>query len=240
MDDNDKALEVLNNQQLMNEAEWRSYTQPIRDMIDEIISKHAEAPNESVFTRKGSGGKLFDYVRDGYFEEILNEYFPDWSFMIPHPPSFIGQLVYVSGRLILNFKGVRRIFDDTGEDKMKAQDDGSMVPGAVKSATTDCFKRCCHRALGAAQNVYNIQDLERKVNVQKIRDVLTYIEDTLGEPDDAIPSEHWEKLQSAHDYFREKAENLPTEDKGWKKLNEILDKFYTLKETVDAERTRRD
>lgn len=239
MDDNDKALDIVRNQRLMPDDEWQAYAQPIREKVAAIIEEYGDAPKEQVFTRIGSGGKFFDYVRDGFFEEILNKHFPDWSFMLPHPPSSIGQLVYVSGRLILNFNGVRRIFDDTGEDKMRTQDDGSMVPGAVKSATTDCFKRCCHRALGAAQNVYNKKDLERASNVQRVKNVIDYLEEALADPE-SISSEDYRRLESALEYFEESEANLPTTDKGWTELNQKIKSLANLKETVDAKRTRRD
>lgn len=235
MTEQDKSLQIPQNQQLMNEDEWIEYIRPIQQQIEEIIEKYGDASREWVFTRPGAGGKFFDYVRDGFFEEILNEYFPDWNFLITHT-GYIGQLIYVTGRLILNFKGVRRVFDDAGEDKVKLQDDGTMVPGAVKAAVTDCFKRCCHRALGAAENVYNKIDLERKANVQKVADVIKYIEEILGDPEPAISTDNFDKMQSAYEYFNDL--ELPTTEKGWEQLNITLKRFQILKEAVDAERRR--
>lgn len=235
MTEQDKSLQIPQNQQLMSEDKWIEYIRPIQQQIDEIREKYGEASKEWVFTRAGAGGKSFDYVRDGFFEEILNEHFPDWSFLITHT-GYIGQLIYVTGRLILNFKGVRRIFDDAGEDKVSLQDDGTMVPGAVKAAVTDCFKRCAHRALGAAENVYNQIDLKRKANVQKVTDAIKYTEEILGEPEPAISSDNYTRLQDAHEYFQ--GLELPTTDKGWEQLNITLKRFQILKEAVDAERRR--
>ena len=238
MPNDDKSLEILNSQQVMNQAEWTEYIKPIQETVAKIREKYGHAPDEYVFERIGSDGNMYEYVREEFFVEILNDHFPDWSFVIPHPPHFIGQLVYVSGRLVLNFRGVRRVFDDTGEDKIKLQKkDGSMVSGAIKSATTDVFKRCCHRALGAALNVYNKKDLERQANVQMVRDIIAYIEDALNDSE-LISSASYTKLEGSLEYFQDL--KLPKTDKGWNDLKKNLNKFKLFKEAVDAERTRKE
>lgn len=235
MQNEDESLQPLDKQEIMETTEWERISSAIREKVSKIREQYGDAPREQIYARPGTAGDLFDYVREEFFIEILNEHFPDWSFLITDV-GYIGQLVYVSGRLILNFKGIRRIFDDTGEDKAKLQKDSTMVPGAVKSATTDCFKRCCHRALGAAQNVYNIKDIERKVNVQSVKDVVTYCDEILDKPNEQLSSKHIENLRAARDYFSNKVENLPTYEKDWEKLLSNLDKFYKLKEAIDAER----
>jgi len=235
MIETDKSLQIPVNQQIMSEGEWDDYAGPIRYIASQIREKYGKAPNDYIYTRPGGKAGPLDYVREEFFTEILNEHFPDWSFLITDI-GHMGQLIYVAGRLILNFKGVRRVFDDTGEDKAQAQEDGTMVPGAVKSATTDCFKRCCHRALGAAQNVYNLKDIERKKNISRIKNAIEYIEEVLGEPEPAISSDNYSKLQQAHKYFLNL--ELPTTDEGWDILNNTLKRFQILKEAVDAERRR--
>lgn len=121
-------------------------------------------PNKFVKTRKGRGGKTFNYVEGKYVRNRLNQIFGwNWSFNVVDKFRE-GDEVVVQGRLvILNKKGEPIIVkEDFGcseiqylNDKQTKQktDKPVSIGNDYKAATTDALKRCAVQ-IGIASDVY--------------------------------------------------------------------------------------
>lgn len=180
MTDNDKSLEVLNSQQVVEKDEWDRTAQAIRDKMAEIEREFGEAPLKYIYTRPGAGGKKWRHVRPDFCEIALHKHLPGWSFIIDSVHTVSTSEGYPKpvkeavGRLIFIIEGVRRVVGDVGEKeveftyrkapkKTETEEDVYWlvaVPNQAKAAVSDCFKRCCIRALGIARNVYREKDNE--------------------------------------------------------------------------------
>lgn len=180
MPDETGLTELNENHQLVEKSEWDRIAQAIRDKMAEIEKEFGDAPPKYVRTRKGAGGKDWSYVRPDFCEIALHKHVPDWSYDKPnmmlvsekdgHPgPTFVA----ISG-ISFTIAGVRRFVGGVGEKQLEFtyRDTGRKdekgnpikviiaVPGAAKAADSDCFKRCCIRALRLARNVYKQMDDE--------------------------------------------------------------------------------
>lgn len=262
MSDEDKSLETLNNQQLMPKSEWDSISQTIRDKMVEVEVDFGDAPQKYIYTRKGAGNKDWSYVRADFFEDALHKHFPDWSIVYDSPQVFAEKenypkpVVVVNGRLTFTIEGVRRVVGDVGEKEVeftyrkapkKHESDEDVywlvtVPNQVTAAATNCFKRCCVRALRLARNVYREKDEEHyaqfKLNPADIQilenhqevlgrileratgndighteEFLQKIDDILREPDEATRYEVLDLLKESKNF-------QDTFTKNWRKENE--------------------
>ncbi len=194
MSDNDQSLEALNNQQVIEKEAWDLIADKIREKVKEIQAEFGEAPPKYVHKRKGAGGEDWDYVRPEFFETALDKHCPDWSFVIDRlyfmgpNEGFPKPIVFAAGKLMITIAGVRRIIGAVGEHEVKFSSQKSgrkdekgndimlivALTGAGKSAETDCFKRCCVRALRLAHNIYRGKDEERNISpedLQKLKDM---------------------------------------------------------------------
>lgn len=180
MENDDTLIEQPENTAVMEKTEWDRAAQSIRDKMAEIEKDFGEAPPKYIRTRKGAGGRDWSYVRPDFCEIALHKHLPDWS-VVYGDPQVIGPkegypkpVVYVSGKLTFTIAGVRRVVGGVGEKDVeftyrkapKKQevdpDEYWLVPvsGQAKAAESDCFKRCCIRALRLARNVYRQKDDE--------------------------------------------------------------------------------
>lgn len=160
--------------------QWEEFAQLIREKTEQIRQEFGDAPPSYVFRREGAGGDEWDYVREDFFEEALDKHCPDWSYGKPEvqvlgpPQGFPKPVVVVSNALSFTIAGIRRTVGAVGEKHVEftsqkgsaLNQDGkplqivTTVQGAAKSADTDCFKRCCVRALRLASNIYRKKDAE--------------------------------------------------------------------------------
>jgi len=133
-----------------------------------ITSK--EVPKKYIKKRAAKGGGTWKYAKADYFEDMLNEYFPGWSFDTQEP-KIVGRegsgFVYVTCKLAVNDEGTIRLISDVGGAQIKYYGEGHKnagdyldLPNDVKAAITDGFKRCCYR-LGFARDLkYDPADLD--------------------------------------------------------------------------------
>lgn len=176
----DKSLEILNDQQIIEKADWDKTAQAIRDKQAEIEEEFGEAPLKYIRTRTGAGNKKWSFVRPDFCEIALHKHLPDWSFIIDNVftasanEGYPKPVAVTIGKLTFTIAGVRRVVGDVGEKEVeftyrrapkKSETEEDVywlvaVPNQFKASASDCFKRCCIRALRLARNVYRQKDDE--------------------------------------------------------------------------------
>lgn len=111
--------------------------------------------------RSGPGGKMMDFVDEGYMRQVLNDNFPIWnweviSYEIFGPPQ-MPDYVCVHGRLTINDNGAERYFDALAANQVKYMRDTSVtvdLGNDMKSANTQAFKLACNRLCNISDDVY--------------------------------------------------------------------------------------
>lgn len=129
-----------------------------REVMLAIIT--GKTPERFIRTRKGTGGKTFDYVPKGYFERALNMMFGlnGWNSTVKE--IITREKKDSKGRTITDIAVVVRLeYYINGQMNYKEQGGaGEAFPenafgDALKSAITDGLKKCCSQ-LGIAGDVY--------------------------------------------------------------------------------------
>jgi hypothetical protein len=132
---------------------------------DQLLRIVQKTPPKYIYTRKGRGGMMFDYVKGSYVKKMLNFTFGFmWDFTIVDKGREDNQ-VWVQGRLsIRNKKGeVMIIKEQFGRADIKFLR-GTKTPvdygNDLKAAATDSLKKCASE-LGIASDVYSKEEDNR-------------------------------------------------------------------------------
>lgn len=138
-----------------------------------------KTPQQYVHTRPAKGGGTWDYVTGGYVKKCLNLMFGwDWSFEVIDEKILYGEAI-VKGKLTCRSNGkeiVKMQFGNkdimyrkqTPEEISKGLERIPLSIGNdLKSATTDCLKKCASE-IGIASDIYNKEDFkEVRVGTEK-------------------------------------------------------------------------
>jgi hypothetical protein len=128
-----------------------------------------KTPAQYVHQRPAKGGGVWDYVTGGYVKKCLNLMFGwDWDFEILDEKILYGEAI-VKGKLTCRSNGKTIIKTQFGNKDIvfKKQTADEIAKGAeriplsigndLKSATTDCLKKCASE-IGLASDIYNKED----------------------------------------------------------------------------------
>tara|TARA_R100000458_G_scaffold42263_1_gene40101 strand:+ start:762 stop:1373 length:612 start_codon:yes stop_codon:yes gene_type:complete len=100
----------------------------------------------------------FDYVDEGYMRQIMNDFYPVWSWtIISWSTNFEEGQVEVHGRLTIVDEGFERNFDSVASHRiMRKRDSGQLVDlgNDMKSANTEAFKVAANRLCNVSDDVY--------------------------------------------------------------------------------------
>ena len=123
-----------------------------------IRTKHkivSDFPTPKVYVQKRQN---FDYVDEGYMRQILNDFYPVWSWtLVSWTTNFDEGQVEVHGRLTVEDNGFTRIFDALASHRiMRKRDSGAVVDlgNDMKSANTEAFKVAANRLCNVSDDVY--------------------------------------------------------------------------------------
>lgn len=171
-----------------------------------------KTPKQYVHQRPAKGGGNWDYVTGGYVKKCLNLMFGwDWDFEILDEKIIHGEAI-VKGRLTCRSNGktiVKMQFGNkdivykkqTPEEASKGLERIPLSIGNdLKSASTDCLKKCASE-IGIASDIYNKEDF-REIKVATDKDF------------DSI----YEEITQL---FEEKKEKVPSSD--FKNIERIID-----------------
>ncbi len=135
----------------------------------QVIRMVQKTPPQHIYTRPGKGGQRWSYVTGNYVEKVLNFTFGwNWDFEIVSHGREQDQ-VYVHGKLTVK--------DDKGHSITKSQfgrADIKFKKGTkemldfgndLKSATTDCLKKCSS-LLGIASDVYGKTEIKQETGLE--------------------------------------------------------------------------
>lgn len=173
-----QAITIVNQNVLAPEMHESKLALPKTWISEKQILKILQrTPKEHVKSRKGKGGKQFEYVSGVYMKKILNYVFGWlWDFEVLDeklygPPG--EQQIVVRGRLTVK--------DARGNTVVKTQYGGAEVkylkssahtpvslPNDFKAAATDCLKKCAAE-FGIASDVYGKQEF-RDIGIE-VQDV---------------------------------------------------------------------
>jgi hypothetical protein len=151
--------------QIIKEAGKKKFLIPSSTPIqpEQALYIAQKTPSQHIYTRKGKGGQVFDYVKGSYVKKVLNFTFGFmWDFIIVDKGRE-GNQVWVQGRLsIRNKKGeVMIIKEQFGRADIKFYKDKArgMVDygNDLKAASTDALKKCASE-LGISADVYNNEE----------------------------------------------------------------------------------
>lgn len=145
-----------------------------KEVVLAIIT--GKTPERFIRTRKGTGGKVFEYVPKGYFERALNMMFGlnGWNTTVKQ--ILTRDKKDSKGRIITDIAVVVRLeYTINGQMNYKEQGGaGEAYPenafgDALKSAITDGLKKCCSQ-LGIAGDVYgqSEEDLTGEEGEEKV------------------------------------------------------------------------
>lgn len=129
-------------------------------------------PKKYIKQRPAKGGGKWDYVGGGYIKKCLNIMFGwDWDFEIVDEQVLIeAKEVVVKGRLTCRTNGKKIVKMQYGNKDIifrKGTDAPLSIGNDMKSAATDCLKKCASE-IGIAADVYNKEDFrEVKVMTEK-------------------------------------------------------------------------
>jgi recombination DNA repair RAD52 pathway protein len=169
-----------------------------------------KTPKQYVHNRPAKGGGTWEYVTGGYVKKCLNLMFGwDWSFEVIDEKILFGEAI-VKGKLTCRSNGkeiVKMQFGNkdimykkqTPEEISKGLERVPLSIGNdLKSATTDCLKKCASE-IGIASDIYNKEDF-REVRVETEKDIEPIFEKlkTLFEnKKDVIPSIDFKEINDA-------------------------------------------
>lgn len=129
-----------------------------------------KTPKEHIYSRKGKGEKIFDYVTSVYMKKVLNYAFGwMWDFEIKEHGRE-KEMVWVLGKLTIKDKSgkpmiIKEQFGRSEVKYYKEREKGMLDFGNdLKSAASDALKKCASE-LGIASDVYGKQEFKE---IQKI------------------------------------------------------------------------
>jgi Rad52/22 family double-strand break repair protein len=167
-----------------------------------------KTPQQYVHKRPAKGGGTWDYVTGGYIKKCLNLMFGwDWDFEIFDEKILFGEVI-VKGKLTCRSNGntiVKMQFGNkdivykkqTAEEISKGLEKIPLSIGNdLKSASTDCLKKCASE-IGISADIYNKEDFkEVKVGTEKdfetIHDEIVYL---FEEKKEQIPAKDFPNIQ---------------------------------------------
>jgi len=182
-----------------------------------------KTPQQYVKQRPAKGGGVWDYVSGGYIKKCLNLMFGfEWDFEILDEKIIHGEAI-VKGKLTCRSNGktiikmqygnkdiiykTEKVFNEDGKPKMiikygkevqetRPSENPLSIGNDLKSAATDCLKKCASE-IGIAADIYNKEDFrEIKVATEKDTDSIYNEIVTLSkEKKDLIPEHEMENLQ---------------------------------------------
>ncbi len=159
-----KAKQALT---LYEKEELSQTAQPLSSA--QILYIMQKTPSNHVYTRKGRGGQMFDYVTGTYIKKVLNYVFGwNWDFEIKEHGTENGQ-VWVLGKLTVRVPDGKVITKEQfGRADVKKLRDGTGTVdfgNDLKAATTDALKKCASE-LGIASDVYGKNEF-KEIEVEK-------------------------------------------------------------------------
>lgn len=169
-----------------------------------------KTPQQYVHTRPAKGGGTWDYVTGGYVKKCLNLMFGwDWSFEVIDEKILYGEAI-VKGKLTCRSNGkeiVKMQFGNkdimyrkqTPEEISKGLERIPLSIGNdLKSATTDCLKKCASE-IGIASDIYNKEDFkEVRVGTEKDAEpIFTQLKELFEEKKESIPSIDFKDINDA-------------------------------------------
>lgn len=182
-----------------------------------------KTPPQHVKQRPAKGGGVWDYVSGGYIKKCLNLMFGfEWDFEILDEKIIHGEAI-VKGKLTCRSNGktiikmqygnkdiiykTEKVFNEDGKPKMiikygkevqetRPSENPLSIGNDLKSAATDCLKKCASE-IGIAADIYNKEDFrEIKVATEKDTDsIYNEIVALSKEKKDLIPEHEMENLQ---------------------------------------------
>lgn len=182
-----------------------------------------KTPQQYIRQRPAKGGGNWDYVTGGYVKKCLNLMFGwNWDFEILDEKIIHGEAI-VKGKLTCRSNGqtivkmqfgnkdivykTEKVFNEDGKPKMiikygkevqetRPTENPLSIGNDLKSAATDCLKKCASE-IGIAADIYNKEDFrEIKVATEKDTDSIYNEIVTLSkEKKDLIPEHEMENLQ---------------------------------------------
>ena len=127
----------------------------VRDTHNEISK--TKTSELYVQKRQGPGGTTLDYVDEGYMRQMLNLYYPIWSWEVKKYEFLGKEAVACHGRLTILDNGQPRFFDALAAHRIAVgRENGNYVDlgNDMKSANTESFKVACNRLCNIADDVY--------------------------------------------------------------------------------------
>jgi len=110
--------------------------------------------------RGGPGGRMMDFVDEGYMRQVLNDNFPIWNWEVVSYEIYgqpLPDYICVHGRLTIKDSGAERHFDALAAHQVKYMRDTSDtvdLGNDMKSANTQAFKLACNRLCNISDDVY--------------------------------------------------------------------------------------
>ena len=130
-----------------------------------------KTPAKYVKTRPAKGGGTWNYVSGGYVKKVLNLMFGwDWDFeILDETIYFEAREVVVKGRLTCRSNGKTIVKTQFGNKDLickRGTDIPLSIGNDLKSASTDCLKKCASE-IGIASDIYNPEEF-REIEVTEI------------------------------------------------------------------------
>ena len=126
-----------------------------------------KTPDKYVRKRPAKGGGQWDYVSGGYVKKVLNLMFGfDWDFEILEQSVMHGEAI-VKGKLTIRTNGkviTKMQFGNKDIICKKGTDIPLSIGNDLKSAATDCLKKCAAE-IGIAADIYNKEEF-REVTIE--------------------------------------------------------------------------
>lgn len=124
-----------------------------------------KTPDKYVRKRPAKGGGQWDYVTGGYVKKVLNLMFGfNWDFEILEQLILHGEAI-VKGKLTIRTNGstvVKMQFGNKDIICKKGTDIPLSIGNDLKSAATDCLKKCAAE-IGIAADIYNKEEFREVI-----------------------------------------------------------------------------
>jgi hypothetical protein len=169
-----------------------------------------KTPVQYVHQRPAKGGGTWDYVSGGYVKKCLNLMFGwDWDFEILDEKILHGEAI-VKGKLTCRSNGktiVKMQFGNkdimyrkqNAEEILKGSERVPLSIGNdLKSASTDCLKKCASE-IGIASDIYNKEDFkEVKIATEKdVENIFEELKKVFDKKKDLIPSIDFKDIENS-------------------------------------------
>jgi len=149
-----------------------------------------KTPAKYVKTRPAKGGGTWNYVSGGYVKKVLNLMFGwDWDFeILDEKIYFEAREVVVKGRLTCRSNGKTIVKTQFGNKDLickRGTDIPLSIGNDLKSASTDCLKKCASE-IGIASDIYNPEEF-REIEVTEVS--LEILKDLYNKKGDRVSEE---------------------------------------------------